>query len=404
MKAGIERLQQNWVLVIAAAALVVSLSMGIRQTFGLFQLPIIGDLGISRSDFAFAIALQQILWGLAQPGAGILADKYGTSRILAAGAVLYTLGLICMASADNTFLLNMGGGVLIGIGLSSTSFAVVLGAVGRMVSEDKRSMAFGLASAGGSFGQFIMMPFGQGLIDSLGWSDTFLIMAAMAIFMALFGMVLMGKSATTEMPEHDTPQSIGDAIREASLHRGYIFLTLGFFVCGFQVSFIYVHLPAYMGDLGLPPTTAATALALVGFFNILGTFACGALGGKYSKKYLLSSLYFLRAAVIIVFLYAPKTEENIMIFAALLGLLWLGTVPLTSGLVAQIFGPRYMATLFGIVFFSHQVGSFIGVYLGGYLYDTTGSYDLAWKVSIGLGLAAALIHIPIADKPVRSPA
>lgn len=401
----IKRLQSNiWVLILSAG-MVVTLSMGIRQSFGLFLTPITVDLGIGRADFAFAMALQQIIWGASQPFAGMAADKFGTTRTLLVGVALYVIGLMMMSQATTAGDLNFGGGLLIGLGLSSTTFAVVLGAVGRLVDQKHQAIAFAATSAWGSFGQFFMAPVGQELINELGWSGALTFMAGMACVMGICGMVLMGRSS--DAPLTDTPQptqKLSSALAEAFQHRGYILLTLGFFVCGFQVAFIAVHLPAYLSDLGLPPNVGSTALALIGFFNIFGTFAFGALGGKWPKKYLLSILYFSRAIVVIAFLMLPKTDTNIMIFTSMLGFLWLGTVPLTSGLVAQIFGPRYVATLFGFVFFSHQVGSFLGVFLGGYLYDTTGSYDLVWQISIALGFASTLIHLPIADKSIRQPA
>jgi predicted MFS family arabinose efflux permease len=309
-----------------------------------------------------------------------------------------------MSGAGGALQLTIGGGLLVGMAMSCTSFAVVLGAVGRVVPAEKRSMALGVASAGGSFGQFIMAPVGQQLISSLGWPQAFLAMAGLALVMAPLALLL----ASPRLPAPhrgggiiDFEQSLSQAIAEAGRHRGYLYLTAGFFVCGFQVVFIAVHLPAYLTDLGLRPGLGATALALIGFFNIIGTWTCGALGGRYPKKYLLASLYTLRALVIAVFLVAPKTEATVLVFAAAMGLLWLGTVPLTSGMVAHIFGVRYMTTLFGIVFFSHQVGSFLGVWLGGVVFDATGSYDAIWIASIIIGLIAAVLHLPIPERPLR---
>lgn len=395
--------RRNVILVIIAGGLIVSLSMGIRQTFGLFLAPVTGELGIGREAFAFSMAIQQLMWGVFQPLTGMIADKFGTARVLVLGAVVYAIGLVAMSGTESALQLNLGAGVLVGFGMAATGFAVVLGAVGRLVPEKKRSMAFGITTAGGSFGQFIMAPVGQSLIAAQGWSDALLSIAVIAMLMAPLGAVLVGKATSTDGAGAPV-QSLAEAVAEARRHSGFLFLTLGFFVCGFQVAFVAVHLPAYLTDAGLSAGIGAMALGLIGFFNIIGTFACGALGGHYSKKYLLSSLYLLRALVIAVFLMLPKTETTVLVFASALGLLWLGTVPLTSGLVAQIFGPRYVSTLFGIVFLNHQVGSFIGVWLGGYLFDTTGSYDIVWMASVALGVAAAVLHMPIAEQPLRQPA
>ncbi|MBL6958201.1 MAG: MFS transporter [Rhodospirillales bacterium] len=388
-------------LVLLAGAVILSLSMGIRQTFGLFLGPMTQVLETGRESFAFAMAIQNILWGAAQPFVGAVADKYGSMRVLLAGTVAYALGLVLMANAGSVLDLHLGGGVLIGFAMSATSFSIVLGAIGRLVPEEKRSMALGLASGGGSFGQFIMAPVGQQLINSFGWSQALMIMVLMIAFIAPLSLLLGAKpSKQGGGIGQSAEQTLREALREAKAHRGYLLLTLGFFVCGFQVVFIAVHLPVFITDAGLNPSIGATALALIGFFNIVGTYICGWLGGRYSKKYSLSTLYVLRSIVITVFIMVPLSETSVLVFASLMGLLWLGTVPLTSGLVAQIFGVRYMSTLFGIVFFSHQVGSFLGVWLGGWAFDATGSYDLIWYISIFLGIVAGLLHLPIAEQPV----
>ena len=387
-----------WTVVIAAA-LVSSLGMGIRQNFGLFLPPMTGDLGIGREAFAFAMALQNIIWGVFTPLTGMLADKYGSGRMIALGGVVYAGGLYVMSGATDVTDLNIGAGLFIGFGQSAAGFAVVLAAVARRVPAAKRSLALGIASAGGSFGQFYMAPVSLGLIESIGWSTALLYIAGLALIMVALAAALTGDSTDTR--EGDPAQTLGAAVREATGHKGYWYLTAGFFVCGFQISFIAVHFPAFLLDAGFSAATGATAIALIGFFNIFGTYACGVLGGRYSKKYLLSSLYFLRAVMIAVFLMLPVTELSVLVFASAMGVLWLGTVPLTSGLVAQIFGVRYMATLFGIVFFSHQLGSFIGVWWGGWSFDTTGSYDQVWIASIALGLLAALLHLPITESPLR---
>jgi len=387
-----------WV-VIVAAALVGSLAMGIRQSFGLFLPSMTADLGVGREAFAFAMALQNILWGVFTPLVGVLADKYGSGKMVALGGVVYTLGLYVMSGAQGTLDLNLGAGLFIGFGQAATGFAVVLAVVARCAPPERRSLALGIASAGGSFGQFYMAPVSLGLIENFGWSLSLLYIAGMAAVMVILATALTGKS--TDAHEGDPEQTLSQAVGEAGRDRSYWFLTTGFFVCGFQVAFVAVHLPAYLQDSGFGASVGATSLALIGLFNIIGTFACGALGGRYPKKYLLSTLYLLRSAVITLFLILPPSEFGVYIFASSLGLLWLGTVPLTSGLVGQIYGVRYMSTLFGIVFFSHQIGSFIGVWWGGYAYDTAGSYDPVWITSIILGVAAALLHMPITEKPLR---
>jgi predicted MFS family arabinose efflux permease len=398
-------------LALAAGALILTLAMGIRQTFGLFMGPVCLALDIGREQFGFAMAVQNILWGAAQPFAGALADRFGALRVLLAGSLAYAFGLVLMATAGTYAAFHTGAGLLVGLGLSCVSFAVVLGAIGRAVPPQRRSAAFGLASAGGSFGQFAMAPIGQAMIASLGWSTAFLAMAGLALAMAPLALILVRGSSVAARMEPAQPsarpaaerlqEGLREALREASRHRGFWYLNAGFFVCGFQVVFIAVHLPAYLADLGLTPALAAMALALIGFFNIIGTWGCGLLGGHYSKKRLLSALYAVRALTIAVFLASPKTETSVLAFAAAIGLLWLGTVPLTSGLVGQIFGVRYLSTLFGLVFFSHQVGSFLGVWLGGVVYEWTGSYDAIWLASIGFGIMAAILHLPIREQALR---
>ncbi len=386
-------------LVILSAFLVSSLGMGIRQNFGLFLPPMTADLGLGREAFAFAMALQNILWGLFTPLTGVLADKYGSGKMIALGGLVYAGGLYIMSGATDVTDLNIGAGLFIGFGQAAAGFAVVLAAVARRVPAEKRSLALGIATAGGSFGQFYMAPVSLGLIEAIGWSTALLYIAGLALLMVALATGLTGNSSDTR--EGDPAQTLGAAVREAAGHKGYWYLSTGFFVCGFQISFIAVHFPAYLQDAGFTATTGATAIALIGFFNFIGTYGCGVLGGRYSKKYLLSSLYFLRAVLVAVFLMLPVTELTVLVFASVMGVLWLGTVPLTSGLVAQIFGVRYMSTLFGIVFFSHQLGSFIGVWWGGWSFDTTGSYDQVWMASIVLGIAAGLLHLPIPESPLR---
>ena len=394
-------LRRNVPLVILFGGLLVTISMGIRHGFGLFLPPMTEHLGIGREAFAFALAGQQLLWGVFQPFTGAVADRWGSGRTLVGGTAIYALGLVVMSQVSTVLELNLGAALLVGFGLSATGFVVVLGAVGRVVAPGKRGMAFGIVSAGGSFGQFAVAPIAQGLIGIQGWSQALISLALIAAVMAPLALLLTGRAA-------DTPGEIGGAVRqtlrqaiaEAGVHRGFIYLTAGFFVCGWQVGFIMVHLPAYILDVNLPASIAAWALGLIGFFNIIGTYGCGWLGDRYSRKYLLSLLYLARSAVVAIFLVAAKTEASVLLFSAAIGLLWLGTVPLTSSLVAQIFGVQYMSTLFGIVFFSHQVGSFLGIWLGGWMFDATGTYTWFWIGSIAFGVGAAIIHMPIADAPV----
>ncbi len=380
------------------ATSILALAIGIRLSFGLFLQPMSQTLGWGRETFAFAIALQNILWGVTQPLMGMLADKYGARKVVAMGGLGYCLGLYLMSQATSPLTLNLTTGLLIGVSLSATSFAVVLGVVGRAVSERNRSMALGLASAGGSVGQALILPIGQALITAYGWVLALGGLAAIAFLMVPLAAAL-GPSERKSRKELNE-QLISHAVAEAGLHRGYWLLMAGFFVCGFHVTFIATHLPAYIVDSGLSPGLGATALALIGLFNIIGSCFWGIVGGKYSKKGSLSSLYLARAVLIAALVLFPISNLSILVFASGMGFLWLGTVPLTSGLIGQIFGVRYLSTLFGIVFFSHQIGAFLGVWMGGYIFDVTGSYDIVWYVSIVLGVLSAFLHWPINEQPV----
>ena len=385
------------VLVLIGAGLLLSISMGVRHGFGLFLQPMSADLGWSRQTFAFALALQNLLWGAMQPLTGMLADRWGAGRVIFVGGLLYVCGLVMMAYSQTGTDFTLGAGVLIGLGLSGVTFSIVLGVVGRASAPERRSMALGIAAAAGSAGQFLMLPLEQGLISTYGWFTALLAIAAIAaIMMPLAALLAEPRRAVSTGPR----QSAGEAVREALGHRGFVLLTLGFFVCGFQVVFIAVHLPAYLLDKGLSAETGMIALALIGFCNIIGTYVAGWLGGKLPKKYLLSGLYFGRAIVITVFLLVPVTPVSVYVFAASIGILWLATVPLTNGMVAQIFGVQFMSMLTGFVFFSHQIGSFLGVWLGGLLFDQTGSYTIVWVISIALGVIAAIVNLPIDEKPV----
>ncbi len=383
---------------IGAGCLVLIVCMGVRTSFGLFLQPVSTDLGWGREIFALGIALQNLMWGAAQPFAGAIADKYGSGRTIAGGTALCAVGTMLMSQISTPIEFHVSAGLLIGLGLSGSGIAVVLSAITRTVPEEKRSMVFGIGTAAASMGQFLMVPLGQAFLDAYGWSTALLLLGLMTLAVMPLAAALTGRpQSTAGMPE----QSLKLALAEAGRHRGYWLLIAGFFVCGFHVAFIAAHLPAYIVDRGLLPGLAATALALVGLFNIFGSYTAGVLGGKLSKKYCLSFLYTARSVVILVFISLPMTQTSVLVFAAAMGLLWLSTVPLTSGLVAQIFGPRYMATLFGIVFFSHQVGSFLGVWLGGRLFDATGSYDVVWWLGVALGVISALLHWPIDERSVR---
>ncbi len=385
-------------VVLACACLILMLSLGTRQSFGLFLQPLSSSNGWGREIFAFAIAMQNLVWGLAQPFSGMIADKYGAGRVLAVGAILYALGLVLMPLSGTGVQLDLSAGLLIGLGISGTSFSVVLGVIGRSLSPEKRSMGLGIASAGGSFGQFAMLPYGQTLITHFGWAAALSILAASVSFILLPALVLAGKNAVAKSV-HDN-QSVSEALHEAGGHKGFWYLTSGFLVCGFQTVFIMLHLPAYLLDKGMTPVTGMIALALIGFFNIIGSYLAGYFGGLYSKKNLLAYIYLLRAVAIGLFMVLPITSATVYIFAAAMGSLWLGTVPLTNGLVAQIFGVKYLSTLFGIVFLGHQIGSFIGAWLGGYVFDLSGSYYAVWLTCIGLSIVAAVLCWPIDESQV----
>ncbi|MEM5386284.1 MFS transporter [Paraburkholderia phymatum] len=402
--------------VIVAAALILSVAMGIRQTFGLFIGPFSYDRGLPVTLIAFAIALHNLVWGFAQPFAGAAADRYGAAPVVAFGATTFAAGLALAAGAPSGLALIAGLGLLVGIGVSCTTFGVVLTSVGRVASAEQRSMAMGIASAGGSLGQVLMVPFAQTLRETSGISTSLFALAFLMLIAAPLGIVLdrRGKGAAAphaaashaaaspaSSPVASPASSPGTSLREtlahATRHRGYRLLTLGFFTCGFQLAFIATHLPGYLTLCHMPMGLGATALALIGLFNMAGSWACGWLGGRLRQQHVLGWLYLIRGATIASFFLLPKSTLSVVLFASVMGLTWLGTVPLTSGLIAKVFGTRHLGTLFGIVFLSHQIGSFLGAWLGGFVFDVTGSYSLIWGATALAGLFAALLHFPIDD-------
>jgi MFS family permease len=397
---------KNWrtpTVVLVCGGIILTLAMGTRQGFGLFLQPMTLDHGWSRETFAFALALQNLIWGASQPFFGMIADRKGAGRVLATGAALYATGLVLMAMAGTGWQFALATGLFIGLAQGCTTFSIVFGVVSRIFPPERRSIALGLCSAAGSFGQFAMLPYTGTLISHFGWFNTLLTLSVSALLIAPLASALVetrGKGAGAALT-----QSVGEAVREAFGHRSFLLLTAGYFVCGFQLAFITVHFPAYLVDRGLSANVGMMALALVGLFNIFGSFASGALGAKYTKKYLLSTIYLARSIVIALFVFSQVSEGSVYLFSAAIGLLWLSTVPLTNGVIGGIFGVAYMSTLSGFVFLSHQLGSFIGVWLGGYLFDHTGSYRVVWLISIALGVFAALVNLPIQERPVvRAPA
>jgi len=384
-------------VVLACGGLILMLALGTRQSFGLFLRPMSMDLGWGREAFSFAIALQNLVWGCAMPFAGAIADRYGGGRVVAAGGLAYGAGLLAMAYSTTPLGFNLAAGLLVGLGLSCTGFGVVLAVVARAFPPEKRSVAVGIAGACGSFGQFAMLPWAQGLISDFGWLNALLAFAFLALIMVPLGAALAGRNAA----EDESTQSIGAALGEAAAHRGFWLLTASFFVCGFQTIFVMTHLPAYLVDRGLTPAQGMTALAVIGLFNIVGSYGCGALGGRYSKRLLLAWIYAIRAVAIGVFIAAPLTPAGTYLFAAVLGLTWLGTVPLTNSLVGQIFGVKFLSTLFSISFLGHQLGAFIGAWAGGAVFDLTNSYLPVWAAAIALSVVAAALCIPINERALR---
>ncbi|WP_121943358.1 MFS transporter [Acidovorax sp. 100] len=385
--------------VLACGAAIVTLSMGTRHGFGLWLLPITQEMGWTRQSFALAIAIQNLSWGVIGIFAGMAADRFGAFRVLLGGAALYALGLAGMALSPTPMLFALTAGVLIGAAQAGTTYAVIYGVLGRQIAPEKRSWAMGVAAAAGSFGQFLMVPVEGWLIAGLGWQQALLVlsMAVLLIVPLAFGLREPGfKGAAPVKREQTIAQALGEAFRYPSFNL----LMAGYFVCGFQVVFIGVHMPSYLKDHGLSPQVASYALALIGLFNVFGTYIAGTLGQRMPKRHILAFIYFARAVAISIFLLVPLSPLSVYVFSAVMGALWLSTVPPTNATIAQIFGVQHLSMLGGFVFFSHQIGSFLGVWLGGYLYDATGSYDIVWYIAIGLGIFAGLVNLPVKESPI----
>lgn len=387
-------------LIVACGCLMAVLTFGPRSVMGFFLQPMTQELGIGRDVLALAIAIQNLLWGAALPFVGAIADRYGTALPLAVGGIVYAAGLALMSYSTTPAMLHLSTGVLVGFGLAGASFTLVLAAFGKLLPESWRGVAFGIGTASGSFGQFLFSPLAVGLLGAIGWHQTLLVFAALVLLVLPLAFVV----ATPPMDMSVgavKKQSFREALGEAFGHGSYILLVLGFFTCGFHIAFITVHLPPYLVDRGLDVSWGGWVLAFIGLFNIIGAISSGLLGSRFPKRYLLSIIYTLRSVAIAAFVLAPMSPASALAFGAAMGVLWLSTVPLTSALVALMFGPRFMATLFGFVFFSHQVGAFIGVWLGGYLYERNGTYDTVWWLAVGLGIFAAVVNLPIRERPVE---
>jgi MFS family permease len=390
--------------VVGCGCLIALLSFGPRSALGQFLTPLSLSGNWGRDVFSLAVAIQNLLWGVGQPFAGAVADRFGAIRVLCMGAILYALGLVLMAHSTTPAMLQLSAGVLIGLGLSGCSFNLVIGALGKLVPENWRSFAFGAGTAAGSFGQFLFSPLARALIDWLDWQTALVIFAAMMLLILPLSLALATPSADSSPLAGAPRQSLHQALSEAFGHRSYVLLVLGFFTCGFQLAFITVHLPTYLLDRGLSADAGAWTVGVIGLFNIVGSLSSGWLGDRMPKRFILSFIYFGRALAVVAFITLPASPTAAIVFGAVTGLLWLSTVPPTSGLVALMFGTRWLAMLFGFAFFSHQVGGFLGVWLGGLLFEQTGSYTVVWWLSVFFGVASALINLPIVEKPVRRPA
>ncbi len=408
MQAEAAKTNPNWtahILVLAAGCLIGMFAFGPRSSTGMFLLPMTTEFGWGRDTFGLAIAIQNLVWGLGQPFAGAVADRFGVMRVMWVGAICYAAALILMAYSSTPGMFHLSAGVLFGFGLAGCSFNIVIAAFGKILPPEWRALSFGAGTAAGSFGQFLFPPLAAGLMPVVGWQNTLVVfgIAVLLILPLSLAFALRGKSATASSA-NTPPQSIVEALSEAFRHPSYVLLVLGFFTCGFQLGFITVHLPAYIADLGLTATVGAWTLASIGLFNIIGSLSSGALTSRMPMRWLLALIYLGRSLAIAGFILLPASPTTSIIFGMSMGLLWLSTVPPTSSLTLLMFGTRYFAMLFGFVFFSHQVGGFLGVYLGGILYERFGSYDIVWWLSIALGIASALINLPIKEKPAPRPA
>ncbi len=398
MNAAIGRGSWRTPLVIVLCGCTISMiAFGPRSAMGLFLTPLSAEHGWSREVFALSLAIQNLVWGLGQPFFGAIADRYGEARVMVLGALLYAAGLALTASADTPLLLHVGAGVLIGLGVSGCAFALVISAFGKLLPSESRSWAFGIGMASGSLGQFVFAPLGQAFIQNFGWQSALYVFAVLALAIPFLALGLRAPAGYVRPADE---QTFGQALSEAFAHRSYLLLVTGFFVCGFQVAFITVHMPAYLNDIGMPPYLGAWSLAIIGLFNVVGAYSSGVMGGKMPKRSILCWIYGLRSVSIAAFILMPASPASVIVFSAVIGILWLSTVPPTSGLVAAMFGPRYMGTLFGLVFLSHQIGSFIGVWLGGVFYAAYGSYDGFWWLAVAMGVFAAIVHFPIREAPV----
>ncbi len=397
----------NWrtpAVILVCGCLIGTIAFGPRAGLGFFLTPMSAAHGWGRDVFALAMGLQMLLWGIGQPFAGALADRFGAIQVLCGGAILYAIGLAAMAYSTTPLMLHITAGLIIGLALSGSSFTLVIGAFGKLLPESWRSLGFGAGTAAGSFGQFLFSPISVALIDTFGWQMTLIIFSAVVLTIIPLSIALAAPSSPVAAgATAPVQQSVGAALGEAFWHRSYMLLVLGFFTCGFQIFFIAIHLPAYLVDRGLPAEVGGWSLAVIGLFNIVGSILAGYLGNQMPKRYILALIYFGRSIAILIFIMLPPSAVATLIFSAVIGFLWLSTVPPTSGLVAIMFGTRWLTMLFGFAFFSHQVGGFLGVWLGGVLFEQTGSYDVIWWVSVILGVASAIINLPIVEKPVARP-
>ncbi len=393
--------KKNWrtpAVVIACGGLAMTIVLGTRHGFGLYLQPMTLDLGISREVFSFAIALQNLFYGFSQPLTGMIADKFGAARVMAAGTIGYAAGLVLMSYSTTSMELNLSAGLLIGMAMGCCGFSTVYGVIGRVVPADKRSTAMGIVGAAGSMGQFLMLPYGQLLINHMGWQQALLILAFTVLLLLPLSTALVEDRTTQAQALFK--QSIPAALREAFSHRGFVLMCISYTVCGFQLLFVSVHFPAYLIDQKMTPATGMIALALIGLFNTFGSYTWGWLGSRYTKKYLLATLYFTRSMVVMAFILSPLSPMTVYLFSSAIGFLWLGTAPITGAMIAQIFGSRYLSTLSGCAFMFHQVGSFLGVWLGGRIFDTTGSYTLMWWIIIIAGFVAALLTLPVDERQI----